>query len=105
MPPKPPAKTPTRDDFDSPWKILLDRWTQPFLAFFFPLAAADIDWSRGVEFLDKELQKVTRKATQGRRAVDKLIKVHRASGEETWALVHIEIQGQKQTDFARRMYS
>ena len=50
-----------RDDYDSPWKDLLDRWQRPFLEFFFPRIAADIDWSRGFEFLDKELQKVTRR--------------------------------------------
>ena len=93
------------DDFDSPWKTLLDRWTQPFLELFFPVAATDIDWSMGREFLDKELQKVTRKGAQGRREVDKLIKVCRRGGEETWVLVHVEIQGQAQADFARRMYT
>jgi len=56
-----------RDDDDSPWKDLLDRWHQRFLEFFFPVAAVDIDWSRGYEFLDKELQKVTRRAVLGRR--------------------------------------
>lgn len=105
MPRKSPAKPLKSDDFDSPWKILLDRWIQPFLVFFFPKAATDIDWSRGVEFLDKELQRVTRRAAQGRRTVDKLIKVHRLGGEEAWVLVHIEIQGQKQSDFAQRMYT
>ncbi len=25
-----------RDDYDSPWKDLLDRWQRPFLKFFFP---------------------------------------------------------------------
>ncbi len=65
----------TPDDFDSPWKILLDRWAQPFLEFFFPVAAADIDWSQGLEFLDKELQKITRRSAPGfkggRHEVDK----------------------------------
>lgn len=105
----PTRREPTApDDFDSPWKILLDRWAQPFLEFFFPVAAADIDWSQGLEFLDKELQKVTRRSAPGlkggRHEVDKLIKVCRRGGEETWVLVHVEIQGQSQPDFARRMY-
>ena len=37
-----------RDDYDSPRKALLDRWHQRFFEFFFPVAAADIDWSRGL---------------------------------------------------------
>lgn len=94
-----------RDDYDSPWKALLDRWHRQFLEFFFPVAAADIDWSRGYEFLDKELQKVTRRAVVGRRHVDKLIKVWRRSGEETWVLIHTELQGNREADFERRLFT
>ena len=49
-------------DYDSPWKEALDRWFQPFIAFFFPLTHADIDSSRGYETLDTELQQVVRDA-------------------------------------------
>ncbi|WP_295393294.1 cytosolic protein [uncultured Thiodictyon sp.] len=94
-----------RDDYDSPWKEVLDRWHRQFIEFFFPRAAADIEWSRGYEFLDKELQKVTRRAVVGRRHVDKLIKVWRRSGDETWVLIHTEIQGNREGSFARRLYS
>jgi hypothetical protein len=93
------------DDYDSPWKDLLDRWQRPFLEFFFPTIASDIDWSRGFEFLDKELQKVTRRAVVGRRYVDKLVKVWRLGGEETWVLIHTEVQGEPDVDFARRLYT
>jgi hypothetical protein len=48
-----------REDYDSPWKTLLERYFQAFLEWFFPVVAADVDWARGFEFLDKELQKVT----------------------------------------------
>jgi hypothetical protein len=42
--PTPPIKTSNdRDDYDSPWKDLLDRWHQRFLEPFFPVAAADIE--------------------------------------------------------------
>lgn len=105
MPKKPPPLTVRRDDYDTPWKDVRDRWHRQFLEFFFPLAAADIDWSRGYEFLDKELQKVTRRAVVGRRHVDKLIKVWRRSGEETWVLIHTEVQGQREADFPRRLYT
>jgi hypothetical protein len=94
-----------RDDYDSPWKDLLERWQRPFLEFFFPAIAADIDWSRGVVFLDKELQKVTRRAVVGRRYVDKLVQVWRQGGEETWVLIHTEVQGTADPGFARRIYT
>ncbi len=44
------------EDYDSPWKDVLDRYFPDFLAFFFPEAQAGIDWSRGWESLDTELQ-------------------------------------------------
>ena len=40
-------------DYDSPWKEALSLYFQPFLAFFFPEAHAEIDWSRGYQSLDQ----------------------------------------------------
>jgi hypothetical protein len=82
----------------------LDRFFKACLAFFFPQVHADIDWSRGYEMLDKELQKILRTAKQGRRHVDKLVKVWLQSGDEAWLLIHIEVQVWKEGDFAKRMF-
>ena len=38
------------------------------------------------------------------RYVDKLVKVFRKSGSEEWILIHIEVQGYTDEDFARRMF-
>lgn len=75
-----------------------------FLAFFFPEAHTAIAWERGYEFLDKELQKVVRDAKLGKRLVDKLVRVDTRDGAEAWVLVHIEVQGQADAEFPRRMY-
>lgn len=91
-------------DYDSPWKEALDIYFEAFMAFFFPVAYGDINWERGYESLDTELQEVVRDAETGRRFADKLVKVWLHNGEETWVLVHIEIQSQVQSDFAKRMY-
>jgi len=91
-------------DYDSPWKDALDRWFPAFLAFFFPEIHADIDWSRGHEMLDKELQQVVREAELRRRHVDKLVKVWRRDGAEAWVLIHVEVQSQAEGDFPLRMY-
>jgi len=91
-------------DFDSPWKEALEQYFDAFMAFFFPDAHRGIDWGRGHEFLDKELQQVMPDAEIGTRLVDKLVKVWRTDGEETWVLVHVEVQGQATQDFAERMY-
>ena len=46
-----------QNDYDSPWKDILETWFREFMEFFFPDVAADIDWNRDHEFLDKEFQK------------------------------------------------
>ena len=68
-------KAKQRTDYDSPWKEVLERYFEQFIAFFVPQARGDIDWSRGYEFLDKELQQVVREAAAGRHVVDKLVRV------------------------------
>jgi len=94
----------SQSDYDSPWKDVLDLFFEALMAFFFPSAHAQIDWTRGFEFLDKELQKITADAAIGRRTVDKLIKVWLKTGTELWVLIHIEVQGQRETGFEQRVY-
>ena len=92
------------DDYDSPWKDILELYFAEFMAFFFPQAHADIDWSRGYESLDAELQQIVRDAELGKRWADKLMKVYRSTGEELIVLIHLEIQGHYERDFPQRMY-
>jgi hypothetical protein len=76
-----------QDDHDSPWKEALENRFPEFLALLFPEIHAEVDWSRGPEFLDKELQQVVRDAERGRRYADKLVKVYARDGGETWERV------------------
>jgi hypothetical protein len=98
------AKRGSAADYDSPWKEALDHYFDPCMRFFFPQAHADIDWGRGHETLDKELQQIVRSAEHGRRYVDKLVKVWLKSGEERWLLIHVEVQTSREIDFPKRMY-
>ena len=92
------------DNYDSPWKEALEHFFPDFLAFFFPDAYGDIDWRQGYQFLDKELKQAARDAELGRRYADVLAQVWRQGGQEAWVLVHVEVQGQPQAEFAERMY-
>lgn len=92
-------------EFDGPWKEALGWYFGPFLQFFFPDAYAAVDWSRGDEPLDAELQQIAPEAEAGRGTVDKLVKVWTRDGAETWVLVHVEVQSQHDAGFARRMYA
>lgn len=44
-------------------------------------------------------------AELGRRYADKLAEVYRKSGKAQWVLTHLEVQGQPETKFSRRMYT
>lgn len=97
--------TEVRADYDGAWKDGVEQYFEAFLAFFFPEIQAEIDWPRGYEFLDQELQQLMRESEIGKQFVDKLIKVWLNDGSETWLLVHLEIQSQVDTNFAKRMFS
>lgn len=92
------------DQYDSPWKDALEVAFPEFLAFYFPDAFRQIDWSHEHVFLDKELRQVVRDAAVGRRFVDKLVRVERHGGGEGRVYVHVEIQGGREADFPKRMY-
>jgi len=91
-------------EYDSPWKESISLYFRDFLRFFYPLIEADIEWQRGFEFLDVELQKIKRESETGKREVDKLVKVWRKTGEEQWVFLHVEIQSQRRSDFQERIY-
>ena len=48
----------TRADQDSPWKEVLRQYFPEAIVFFFSHTAAQIDWTRPCEFLDKEFQQI-----------------------------------------------
>jgi hypothetical protein len=60
----------------------LEEFFEPCFEFFFPEAHAAIDWARGVEFLDQEMQQIVADAELGKRLADKLAKVWLRDGTE-----------------------
>ena len=91
---------------DSSWRKILDKLLPEFLGFYFREIHQAIDFNRGVEFLDKELQKILpQEDDTGKRVVDKLVRVFLLDGSEKWLLIHIEIQGYREIDFAKRVYN
>jgi len=92
------------DDYDSPWKEIIEQYFTEFIDFFFPKAYKDIDWKKGYEFLDKELRQITKDAEIGRKHVDKPVRVWLRSGDDAWVLIHADIQSRYEEDFSKRMY-
>lgn len=88
------------------WKGIIEDMPAHFLDFFFPEAEKILDFSRGFEFLDKELDELfPLENPQHPRFVDKLIKAFTKEGREEWILIHIEVQGYQDADFGLRMYT
>jgi hypothetical protein len=92
------------DDYDSPWKEVIERYFPDFLHFYFPHAHAQIDWSESPLFLEQELRAVVQDAELGTRFVDKLVRVNLRNREAEWIYVHLEVQGSAQESFAERMF-
>lgn len=91
--------------FDSPWKDIIVSYFEAFMVFFFPEIHQLIDWNSKYHFMDSELQKVVRDAKIKRRLADKLVKVLLKNGKPTILYIHLEVQGQKDKDFEKRMFT
>lgn len=89
---------------DTLWKGIIESLIDEFIQFFFAEYADLIDFERGFEFLDTELQQLLPANSGRRRHADKLVKVWLKNGEEVWFLIHIEVQGYPDPFFDRRMY-
>lgn len=88
------------------WKAALEDLFDDFLRFFYPNAESLFDLQKGFEYLDKELDQLFPPEfdNYAPRYVDKLVKVFTHTGKEEWILVHVEVQGYADPDFAARMF-
>jgi len=78
-----------------------------FCQGFFFLWDRLFDFSKGIVFLDKELQQLFQPENEeySPKVVDKLANVFTREGKEEWVLIHVEIQAVYRKDFTRRMYN
>jgi predicted transposase YdaD len=88
------------------WKGMLEAVFDDLLRFVFPRADLIFDMGRKFEFLDKELGEMYPEPEKksDTRFVDKLVKVFQRDGSEEWVLCHVEIQGENDQGFAKRMF-
>ena len=91
--------------YDYLWKGIVEDLFEYLLRFLYPAADKVFDLSRGVTFLDAELEQLfpPEDDEYTPKVVDKLAKLYTRDGREEWVLLHIEIQGQYRQDFAKRM--
>jgi hypothetical protein len=91
---------------DALWKSILENVFEDFLRFFFKDAEKVFDLEKGFEYLDKELEPLCPMIDgSSPKFVDKLVKVYTRAGREKWLLLHIEVQGYKEANFPKRMFT
>ena len=90
--------------FDEAWKKIIERFFPQLLRFFVPDLYEDVDFSKGITFLDKEMEQLSKRSVKGAKYVDKLAKVYLKNGREQWILIHIEVQGDPKKGFSLRMF-
>ena len=90
--------------YDEAWKEIIENLFEQFMYFYMPDLAEDIDFTKGFTFLDKEFQTIAGQSEDTSRILDKLIRVYLKNDEETWILVHIDVQEESKDDFAGRMF-
>ncbi len=92
---------------DALWKGLIEDLFDDFLRFYFPESVDLFDFNRKFVFLDKELEQLFPQSQDdfNPNYVDKLVKVFTKKGKEEWILIHIEVQGSRDKNFAKRMFT
>ena len=101
-----------RGDGDSLWKDYLKGAFYPMLRSVLPELARDADTQKPVRFLETELRRLARYTRRysdsppdSKKFVDILAEVPLLSGENTWLLLHVEIQGRGgKENFPLRMH-
>jgi predicted transposase YdaD len=86
------------------WKAMLEGCFPDFLRFFISNADEIFDFTKEIQFLDKELAKLFPESKNKNRRADKLAKVFMKDGTEKWILAHVEIQGYVDDEFGFRMF-
>jgi hypothetical protein len=93
-----------RDQFDGPFKEILEGQLSQFVAFFVPDAWNEVDWARKPESLNTELRRSRRSAAAPDRRADNLFKVFLKSGSAQFVVIHIEVQSTVDARLAGRIF-
>ncbi len=91
-------------NFDHLWKDVITELFEEFLLFFSPELFELVDFATPPEFLEQELQTILPESESNKRVADKLVKLQLKNGSEQWVYVHIEVQGDHEKVFPKRMF-
>ena len=97
-------------DFDSAWKTILEAFEQEVIEVMFPELYSKIDWEKGTESLEQELQEIQKEIFEKQKAEkvisDKIIKVKLKDNESKILFIHVEVQSSNKGEnvFGERMF-
>lgn len=100
-----PGQRGGRRSADGAWKRVLTDLLPEFLAFAASDLHAATDWAVPPVFLDKEFATIARQAAVGARTADLVVQLRLRSGGVGLVVLHVEVQGQAEGDFAARMFT
>ena len=89
---------------DQLWKSAFRLLMQQFVGFFFPDQYNEVDWTKEVVFLDKELSTILLNSRPKNRIADVLVMLTLKNGEKRLLFLHIEVQGYPDSSFALRIH-
>ena len=89
---------------DELWKLIISHLRVEFVHFFLPDWVEQIDFTKPIEFLDKELKRILPKGKAKNRSVDVLMRLHLKNGKDMTFLFHVEVQGYFELGFPRRVF-
>lgn len=87
-------------ELDNPWNDVVELHFEQFMLFFFPDIHKRIDFSRNYEFVDEEVKGAEKKLP----LANKLVKVWLNNGKNVRLYFHLELQEQKDEEFAKRLF-
>jgi predicted transposase/invertase (TIGR01784 family) len=90
---------------DEIWKEIIEKLFEKFVEFFLPDVYPEINFKKSIKFLDKEFNKLIPKTETKNRRADKLVEVTLKNRKKQLLLIHVEVQGYEDKDFAERMFS
>ena len=123
---KPKPKRQNQGSQDSAWKDIIPAHFEAFMRFYFPKAAAEIDFTKPITLKDKELRKLTAADSSPHRHADLLIQVHTKSaaqpatpsttppankpapsntGSTALLYAYIEVQGKPEKEYPKRVFT
>lgn len=90
---------------DELWQGALEDFAEEFIQKFYPKIYRQLDRSKPIEFLDKVLAQLHPDSEDGKRIVDKLMKVYlKKEKDPKYIYIHSEVQGYGEKKYSKRNF-